>query len=234
MQNRDSHCVCIIGARKGSKRLPAKNRLPVSGHPLYHFTLVAALESGIFDQTIFSTDDEVILSDLAEHKDILLDTREPEFAGDDVTMMDVTLNLLHKYDGFFTDVKDIGILSPCSPLRRPEHLIEAYQLYKQHQALSLVSVTEFPCPPELALEFENHKVYRKWKGPAHPGNYKKRYYPNGAITFVDFGYFTKHKEFYSPDTFGYVMSWPACIDIDEQADYEVARMIMENSYRRES
>ena len=234
MHNGGTKCVCVVGARKGSKRLPGKNRIPINGKPLYRYTIETAIDAGIFAEIIFSTDDEVILADLADCGDVLLDAREPKFSGDQATMMEVTGYLIAKYKSVFTASKDICVLTPCNTLRLPKHVKEAYQLYKQHQTVSLVSITEFPFPPELALEFENHKIYRNWKSPARPANYKKRYYPNGAITLVDFGYFTKHKEFYSPDTFGYIMRWPACIDIDEPADYEVARMIMESSYRPES
>jgi CMP-N-acetylneuraminic acid synthetase len=112
--------------------------------------------------------------------------------------------------------------------------MEAYQLYKQYQALSLISVTEFPCPPELALDLENQRVRRNWEGPARASNYKKRYYPNGAIVLVNRAFFARNKTFYSDDTLGYVMGWPDCIDIDHPSDYETAKRIIENDYGRAS
>ena len=169
-------CVCIIGARKGSKRLPGKNRLLLGGKPLYIHTLEAAVGAELFDHIIFTTDDDVILSELGDYPKIFLDQRSPKFAEDGVTMMEVMAYLLEKYKSVFRDCKDICLLTPCSPFRKSGHIREAYNLYKQSDGMSLVSLTEFPCPPELALEMEDGWVQRKWEGAARPGGYKKRYF----------------------------------------------------------
>ena len=48
--------LCLIPARSGSKRVPNKNILDVNGHPLLAYTIAAAVESGIFDAVVVSTD----------------------------------------------------------------------------------------------------------------------------------------------------------------------------------
>ena len=93
-------------------------------------------------------------------------------------------------------------------------------------------MTEFPFPPELALDLENQRVRRNWEDPARPGIHKKRYYPNGAIVLVNRDFFVRNKTFYSDDTLGYVMDWPDCIDIDNPSDYETAKWVIENDYCR--
>lgn len=46
----------IIPARKGSKRLPRKNMLPLAGKPLVQWTIDAALDSREVDRVVVSTD----------------------------------------------------------------------------------------------------------------------------------------------------------------------------------
>ena len=52
--------VAIIPARGGSKRIPGKNIRPFAGKPIIGYSIETALESGLFDRVIVSTDDEEI------------------------------------------------------------------------------------------------------------------------------------------------------------------------------
>ena len=52
--------IAIIPARGGSKRIPRKNIKPFMGKPIIAYSIEAALESGLFDEVMVSTDDEEI------------------------------------------------------------------------------------------------------------------------------------------------------------------------------
>ena len=52
--------IAIITARGGSKRIPGKNIRPFSGKPIMAYSIEAALESGIFDEVMVSTEDKRI------------------------------------------------------------------------------------------------------------------------------------------------------------------------------
>lgn len=52
--------VAIITARGGIKRIPRKNIKPFSGKPIIEYSITAALESGLFDEVMVSTEDEEI------------------------------------------------------------------------------------------------------------------------------------------------------------------------------
>lgn len=53
--------LCIIPARGGSKRIPRKNIIDFLGKPLIAYSIENALNSGIFDEVILSSDDEEII-----------------------------------------------------------------------------------------------------------------------------------------------------------------------------
>ena len=48
--------VALIPARSGSVRIPNKNIRNLAGHPLMAYSIASALESGLFDRIIVSTD----------------------------------------------------------------------------------------------------------------------------------------------------------------------------------
>ena len=52
--------VAIITARGGSKRIPRKNIREFNGKPIIAYSIEAAIESGMFDEVMVSTDDEEI------------------------------------------------------------------------------------------------------------------------------------------------------------------------------
>ena len=57
---KDNTFLAIIPARGGSKRLPRKNVLPLSGKPLINWTIEAALNSKYIDKVLVSSDDDEI------------------------------------------------------------------------------------------------------------------------------------------------------------------------------
>ena len=50
--------IAIITARGGSKRIPRKNIKEFCGKPIISYSIEAALQSGLFEEVMVSTDDE--------------------------------------------------------------------------------------------------------------------------------------------------------------------------------
>src|SRR4029079_10852633 len=109
--------VALIPARQGSKRVVGKNVRPLRGHPLIAYTISAALDSGVFDSVIVSTDSDEIGA-IARHYGAEVPFLRPAaMAGDqspDIEWVDFTLDALEhsgrRYDCF-------ALLRPTSPFR---------------------------------------------------------------------------------------------------------------------
>lgn len=52
--------IAIITARGGSKRIPRKNIRPFLGKPILEYSIAAALQTGLFEEVMVSTDDAEI------------------------------------------------------------------------------------------------------------------------------------------------------------------------------
>jgi N-acylneuraminate cytidylyltransferase len=59
--------LCVIPARGGSKRIPRKNIREFCGKPIIAWSIDAALESGVFDRVVVSTDDDEIAAVAVAH-----------------------------------------------------------------------------------------------------------------------------------------------------------------------
>ncbi|MEW5984249.1 MAG: acylneuraminate cytidylyltransferase family protein [Acidobacteriota bacterium] len=121
--------VALIPARAGSKRVPGKNVRLLHRHPLIAYTIAPALQSGVFDAVIVSTDSEETAA-IARHYGAEVPFMRPaEFAGDtspDIEWLEFTLTRLRdegrSYDCF-------SLLRPTSPFRTPETLRRAWEAF---------------------------------------------------------------------------------------------------------
>ena len=91
--------IAIIPARGGSKRIPRKNIKPFMGKPIIAYSIEAALQSGLFDEVMVSTDDEEIATVARQYGASVPFFRSAETANDYATMENVieeVLNCFHK------------------------------------------------------------------------------------------------------------------------------------------
>lgn len=108
--------VALIPARGGSERIKRKNVKPLGAHPLLAYAISTALQSGVFDKVLVSSDDLVTLG-LAEAYGADTVKRPDEFAtstSPDIAWITHSLQMLDKQGDTFTDY---SILRPTSPFR---------------------------------------------------------------------------------------------------------------------
>ena len=134
--------VGLIPARAGSKRVPKKNVRRLAGHPVIAYTIAAAVESGIFQSVIVSTDSEEF-ADIARYygADVPF-LRPPEFATDtspDVEWIEHTLGRLRD-EGRGPDC--FSILRPTSPFRKAETIRRAWDAFRSQQGVDSLRAVE--------------------------------------------------------------------------------------------
>ena len=71
----------LIPARSGSKRVVGKNARPLCGHPLMSYSIASALESGVFEKVVVSTD-LASYGTVAQHYGADIIYRPPEMSSD--------------------------------------------------------------------------------------------------------------------------------------------------------
>ena len=71
--------IAIIPARKGSVRLPNKNKLLLAGKPLISWTIEAALSSKSLDEIIVTSNDGDIINIATKYNNITIVDRPDSF-----------------------------------------------------------------------------------------------------------------------------------------------------------
>jgi len=226
--------LAIIPARSGSKGIKNKNIIPLKGKPLISYTIESALESGIFDETIVSTDSEEIAEISKAYGAKVPFLRPYELATDEVSTLDVILHTLDYYISQKIFYDYFVLLQPTSPLRNSEDIVNAVELLFKKKADSVVSVCETDhsplwsnvLPKDLSLNNFLSKEARNKPRQELP----KYYRINGAIYISKIEHFLKERDFYVKNSYAYIMPLDRSIDIDNYIDLKLAEILLEELY----
>jgi CMP-N,N'-diacetyllegionaminic acid synthase len=130
--------VAFVPARSGSERVPGKNVRLLAGHPLLAYAIEAALQSGVFDRVVCSTDSEEIADVARWYGADVPFLRPPEYAtatSPDIEWLAFTLERLEvRFDLF-------AIVRATNPFRGPDAVLRGLeQLLATPEADSLRAV----------------------------------------------------------------------------------------------
>jgi CMP-N-acetylneuraminic acid synthetase len=109
--------VAVILARAGSKRLPGKNKLLLCGKPLIEYSIISAIESGLFAEIVVSTDDRDIKEFCKTNykNNVTVVDRPVHLAGSETRSEDSMIHALEMIG--VNKYKWVMLLQPTSPLR---------------------------------------------------------------------------------------------------------------------
>ena len=220
------HVVALIPARKGSKRLPSKNKLTLKDKPLVKWTLDLALELSVIDAVIVSTDDQEILNLAAQTNALAPWLRPSKLSTDNASSVDVALHAVEWYEGQHTKVDALVLLQPTSPFRTPESVKSALEIFKT-TGNSIVSVAPAKAYHTKTFIEENNLLH-----PIHEHNStvksasNKQYCPTGSIYIVCPKKLKKTRSFFS-DPLSPLITFnkKEIIDIDTKLDFELAQKL---------
>lgn len=146
--------IAIIPARGGSKRIPRKNIRPFQGRPMIHWPIQTALDTGLFDEVVVSTDDEEI-AEVARAAGAITPFLRPKDLADDFT--GVIPVIAHAMDEIAKSAGQepalVCAIYATAPFLRAESLIAGHDaLIASPEQAYAISVTEFPFPVQRALK----------------------------------------------------------------------------------
>ena len=122
--------------------MPGKNIRPLGGHPLLAYTIVPALDSGVFSRVIVSTDSEET-ADIACHYGAEIPFLRPaEFAGDVSPDIEWIEHLLGELDKEGRKPDCFSLLRPTSPFRTKETIRRAWGEFCQEDGVDSLRAVE--------------------------------------------------------------------------------------------
>lgn len=217
--------VAIITARGGSKRIPRKNIRPFLGKPIIAYAIEAALQSGLFDEVMVSTDDAEIAEVSRNYGATVPFVRSAQNADDFATTTDVLLEVLTDYK-LLNQSFDFGCcLYPTSPFVTATLLRQAFTTLTTQSFDTVYPVQAFGFPIQRAVGLDEVGRVR-WLQPEHQftrsQDLEKAYHDAGQFYFFKTATLFENHRLITPNSGGIVISEMQAHDIDTEEDWKVA------------
>ncbi len=220
--------LAVIPARGGSKRVPKKNIKLFCGKPLISYSIQAALDSGVFDEVIVSTDSPEI-ADIAKQQSVGVPFMRPEhLSNDHVGTWQVMQHAVREMAELRGTPEYVCCIYATAPFLMPEFLrfgLEALQTDADKQYA--FSVTSFSFPILRAISIEENVV-----APMFPEHIGKRsqdlpecYHDAGQFYWGRPDSFLQSKPLFSNNSIPIVLPRHLVQDIDTEEDWQRAELM---------
>ena len=207
--------VAIVPARAGSKRLPNKNVKIFNGKPLFQWTVDAAIESGIFEKVVLSTD----CKEIARHEQVddrvVKVLRPDELATDSAKQEDV---IRHALELLGIQKSNICLLQPTSPLRTAADINESHRILIEKRCC-IISASKICQKPAQWVIQKDHMH----SGLELSTILEECFMPNGAIYW--FPNINGRVDLSRNPSAVFAMDHNCSVDIDTAFDFELAQFM---------
>ena len=150
--------VCLIPARKGSKRITNKNIINFYGKPLIYYSIIAAKKSGLFDRIFVSTDCSNIKRIAEKYGAEVPFIRPKNIADDRATDITVVKHFLQFSKNNKLRFKYLCYLYPTNPLLKVKTLKKTLELLKIKSAQKTLTISKYEYPIQRALKIKKGKI----------------------------------------------------------------------------
>lgn len=217
--------IAIIPARGGSKRIPRKNIKPFMGKPIIAYSIEAALQSGLFDEVMVSTDDEGIAETAHRYGAKVPFMRSAETSNDYAGTADVILEVLKMYKERSREFDTICCIYSTAPFVTSNRLTEAYSKLTD-EIDSVFTCVAYSYPVQRSLHLVDGKI-----SMVHPEYAASRsqdleliYHDAGQFYISKVSSFIQERTFWGKNTAGLILSELEVQDLDTPTDWTLAEM----------
>lgn len=219
--------VAIITARGGSKRIPRKNIKPFLDKPIIAYSIKAALDCGIFEEVMVSTDDQEIAEVARQYGAFVPFMRSTENSNDYAGTAEVIIEVIEEYRKRERRFDTACCIYPTAPFVTAEKLKRAYETLKKHNADSVLPITEFSYPILRSVKItEEGNIAMNWPEyySSRSQDLPKSYHDSGQFYFLNVEALLQHKKLFMPGSRPLVVPETEVQDIDNETDWKLAEM----------
>jgi len=218
--------LAIIPARGGSKRIPRKNIRSFCGKPILAYSIETALNSGLFNEVMVSTDDAEISRVALRYGAKVPFMRSAETSNDLAGLADVVLEVLQTYEGLGMAFDEVCCLLPTAPLLIQSDLAEGLSLLTAGQYETVFPVVQFSYPIQRALSLSGSRASMIW-----PENYSARsqdlpstYHDCGQFYWMRTPAIRQEKKLFTKNSGALVLPETRVQDIDSEEDWKLCEL----------
>lgn len=230
MIDNQKRTLCVIPARGGSKRIPRKNVKDFLGKPLIAYSIEAALNSGVFERVIVSTDDAEIADVAVKFGAQVPFMRDAALSDDYATSSDAVADAAARLGGY----SHVCCLYATAPLITGEILREAYGKFEEAECEFLFSTTEFNFPIQRAIRLSKDgavSMFYPQFALTRSQDLERAYHDAGAFYFGRREAWLEKKPIFAPHSRAFLLPRNLVCDIDTPEDFKFAQKLYEINYR---
>ena len=218
--------IAMITARGGSKRIPRKNIKEFCGKPILAYSIEAALNSGVFDEVMISTEDDEIASIAQQYGAKFPFRRSVEMAGDHAMTIDVMLEVVNEYKKRGIEPESVCCIYPTAPFITADKLRKANDLFENCGADAVIPVVKFSFPPQRCFVVEGDYMKYKWKEYelSRSQDLEPYYHDAGQFYFIKTDAMISQHTLVPEKTAPLIMDEMEVQDIDNMDDWNIAEI----------
>ena len=218
--------LAIITARGGSKRIPRKNIKEFCSKPIIAYSIKAAIDSGVFDEVMISTEDEEIARISERYGAKIPFFRSEKTASDYATTTDVLMEVLDEYEKRGMHYDMACCIYPTAPFITADRLKEAVEMLRESEADTLIPVVGFSYPPQRALVIEDGRLVFKYPEyiVTRSQDLEKHYHDAGQFYVFKTKAFKETGNLMKGNIVPMVLDEMEVQDIDTEQDWELAQV----------
>lgn len=221
--------IAVIPARGGSKRIPGKNIRPFCGKPIIAYSIEAALQSGVVDSIILSTDDAEIAEVGRSYGAETPFTRPAELSDDFTPTVPVIRHAVQWVETHRGPVHKVMCVYATAPFVRARDIREAYDVHEERGVTGYVfTACSFGFPIQRAFRIDVAGYCDMFQ----PEHYNTRsqdldhaYQDAGQFYWGAPASFEEGKFFFSRDSVPFVLPRHRVQDIDTLEDWKRAEVM---------
>lgn len=220
--------IAIIPARGDSKRIPRKNIKPFLGKPVIAYSLAAALDSGLFDEVMVSTDNDEIAEVAKKYGGSIPFKRSDQASDDHAVLADVISEVLKCYQRIGKKFEEFCCILPTAPFIKAERIIEGFDILQLKGFFSVFPVLKYSYPIQRSLNVneKSGQATMIW-----PENLNKRsqdfrpvYHDSGQFYCGKVAHFLKEHTLFTSNSGVIHLSELEAQDIDSEDDWNIAEL----------
>lgn len=218
--------IAIITARGGSKRIPRKNIKDFCGKPIICYSIEAALNAGIFDEVMVSTNDREI-ADIAINAGAKVPFfRSEATSGDYAATADVLLEVLDEYEKRGKVFEHMACIYPTAPFISADKLKAAYKKFIDNAADVVMPIVRFSFPPQRCLVMNGEFAEYKWRENfnCRSQDLEAWYHDCGQFYFYNAEAYKKCRGQFLEGIVPFEMPEAEVQDIDNEDDWKIAEI----------
>lgn len=224
--------ICTITVRAGSKGVPGKNLRTVAGRPLFGHSVAQAVETGLFDQVVVSSDSDEILALAPSFGATGVVRRPAEMATDTAGKVPAIAHAVRTTEERTGQRFDVCVdLDATSPLRTVADIRAAVGMFEQSDVDSVITGAEARRNPYFNLVEEQPDgtvAVAKQPGDAvlRRQDAPRCFDMNGSIYVWRREALLEDQVVFFPSTILYEMPAERSIDVDSEFDFRIVEWLM--------